>query len=171
MGYAPYYTSVEQCYAVVSDLGSVTNLTSAQIVDGFIKPAESIINAIISNIYIVPIVPGPPLLEALATDLTLYRILSQRIFNQQRLKDSVWPLRFKESMDILKQIVDGAITLVDSAGNILPQGNVAVAESTTTRYLPTFHEGPTVDQIQDRDKIRDIEDDRGLISDIDRSPI
>ena len=171
MPYAPYYTSVDQCYMVVSDLGSVTNLTSAQIVEGFIKPAESIINALISNVYTVPVIPGPPLLEALATDISLYRILTQRIFNQQRLKDNIWPMRFKEAMDTLKAIADGSITLIDSGGNILPQGNVAVAESTTSRYLQTFHEGPTVDQIQDRDKIADLEDERGLISDVDRSPI
>lgn len=164
MPYQPFYTSVEICYTVVSDLGSVTNLTSAQIVDGFIRPAESIINATISNIYSVPIIPAPDLLVTIATDLTLYRILTQRTFTQQKLKDSVWPARFKETMDLLKQISEGGLSLVTSSGDVLPQGSVDVARSTTEGYVQTFWEGPAVDQVQDADKIDNELDNRGLRS-------
>ena len=158
------YTSVERCYEVVPGLGSLTNLTSAQIVDGFIQAAESIIDAKLAKLYAVPFsAPPPAIIATIATDITLYRILSQRIFTQQKLKDSVWPDRFKQSMDMLDEIADGTVTLVNSGGGITEQSSTQQATSNTENYFQTFHEGDPLDHVQDQDKIDDLLAERDLL--------
>lgn len=156
------YTSVARCYQVVPDLGSVTNLSSAQIVEGFIEAAESLIDARLAKIYAVPFNPVPRVIQTICTDITIYRILSQRTFTAQKLKDSVWPDRFKQAEELLEAIANGEVPLVNSGGTVVEELASFAATSTTENYHQTFHEGHPLDHIQDGDKIDDILTDRNL---------
>lgn len=159
----PDYTTVARIYDVLPRLETdVTDLTSAQIV-GFIEDAEAEINAMVANLYTVPIAGGPPLLRAVATDMALYRILSRRLFTQERLQNSVWPDRFKEAQDLLKEIASGKTPLVDSGGTLVGnRRDVARVESNTMNYHQTFSELGGLDHFIDPDKIDDLEDERDL---------
>lgn len=158
------YTNETRIYNAVPMIGSVDDLTSAQLVSGFINPTEGEINARLSRRYTVPITGSTPVLEGIADDLTLYRVLSRRIFTQDQLKDSVWPNRFKEALDLLKEIASGQIEIVNSAGAVIAQRtDVAQAATNNIGYLPTFHEGGSwLDQIKDPDKVDDLLDERDL---------
>lgn len=158
------YTSVARIYDLEPMIGSISDLTSSQIVTAFAEPAEAEINARIAKLYTVPVAGTTPLLQAIADDISVYRILSRRVFTQDQLKDSVWPDRFKESMETLSGVAKGEIILVDSAGAVIGTlSNVAQAKTNVQNYLPTFHEGGTwEDQIKDQDKIDDELDARSL---------
>lgn len=157
----PNYTSVDRILLDVPGIGSVTNLTSQAICDAYIVPAESIVDAKISRLYTTPVLPPPELLITLATDIAIYRILSRRVFNAQQLKDSVWPSRYAESLEMLDSVADGSITLVDSGGTpIEGRSEGAVATSNTKDYVHTFNEDEPVDHVQDQNKLDDIADAR-----------
>ena len=158
------YTSVDRVYDVEPMIGSIDDLTSSQVLTAFIEAAEAEINARIATHYVVPITGSVPLLVAIADDLSIYRILTRRIFTQTQLENSTWPDRFKESMDTLALIAKGEIKLVDSAGTLIgARTDVAQVRTNNMNYQPTFHEGGDwVDQVKDHDKTDDLLDDRDL---------
>lgn len=158
------YTTVARIRQQHPLIGSMTTLSSNQIFE-FTTDAEAMINAKISKQYTVPVtdVSVPPLLTTIATDLSVYRILTQRVFTQERLKDSVWPDRFKEAQDILDEIADGKIALTEVDGSLVPtRSDVADVWSNTKDYEPTFTELGDLDHVVDPDKIDDLKGDRGL---------
>ena len=156
------YTTVSLMFVTLPDIGSVTTLTSAHLAN-FAGQAESEINAKLARAYSLPFTAEIPLLQTLATDLALYKVLTRRLFTSERLEASPWPDRYKEARETLTWIAAGELPLVDSSGAVL-QGRSDIAEvySTTKNYVPTFWEGPTGDQIQDADKIDDEADRRDL---------
>ena len=158
------YTSVGNLFTVLPSLKTgVSDLTSADMVR-FIEDAENEIHGKLAKFYTVPVVSAP-LLETIATDIALYRILSRRIFTQSNLKDSVWPDRYKEAIDLLDSIAAGDVTMVDSGGTVVPDITThAEVWSDKTGYLPTFHEGGRTEQVVDPQKLEDIEDERDLNS-------
>jgi len=160
----PDYTNETRVYDLEPMIGSLSDLTSAQLVSAFINPAEAEMNSRLSRRYTVPVPGTIPLLQAIADDLSVYRALSRRVFSQDQLKESAWPDRFKESMDVLNEIASGKIFLVDSAGAIIAtKTNVANAQTNNMTYQSTFHEGGSwADQIKDKDKTDDLLDDRDL---------
>jgi phage gp36-like protein len=161
------YTSVGRIYDIEPAIKDVSDLSSAHL-GIFINDAEAEINARLIKSYTMPL-SNAPLITAIATDLSIYRVLSRRIFTQAQLKNSVWPDRFKESLDTLKEVADGTIELVDEDGTIIA-GRTDQAElwSNTKNYLPTFHEGSIgpgghfADNILDEDKQDDLLDERDL---------
>ena len=160
--YVVSYTTVSLMFVTLPDLGSVTTLTSLQLAT-FAGQGEALINAKISPMYSLPLTAEVPILQAVATDIAIYNVLTRRLFTSKQLETSPWPDRYKESMGILDKIADGTIPLVDSSGTVL-SGRTDQAEvySTTKNYVPTFWEGPTEDHIQDADKIDDEADRRGI---------
>lgn len=155
------YTTVSRMLSVLPMIGSVSNLSSSDIVNLFAIPAESIIDGYLVRNYTLPIAGTIPILQALADDISLYRILSRRVFTQEKLQDSVWPDRFKEAEEMLQKIADGEILLVDSNGNLVTaRTDLADVRSTKDSYLPTFHEGAAGSHVQDPNKLDDIGDDR-----------
>lgn len=158
------YTSVSRIFDLEPQLSSVTNLTSSQIVTAFAEPAEALINALISTNYDVPVVGTVPLLQALADDISVYRILSRRIFTAQQLKRSVWPDKFKESLDTLNLVAKGQVRLVNSAGDfIASRSDVADVKTNVDTYHSTFHIGGQLDQVIDPDRIDDDLVERDLL--------
>lgn len=159
----PEYTSVARVYDLEPMIGSLSDLTSSQILTAFIEPVEGEINARLARRYSVPLTDAIPMLEGIADDMAVYRCL-RRIFSQDQLKDSVWPNAFKESMDKLIEVAKGEVLLVNSGGSIIAQrGTIARAQSNTQGYQPTFHEGGSwMDQIKDQDRTDDELDARDL---------
>ena len=149
------YTDVARVFDTLPDLKQDTDLTSAHMVI-FIEDAEAEMNAKLRANYEVPVAGEVPLLQAIATDCAIYRVLSRRIFTQERLENSTWPDRYKECKELLDAIADGSITLVDSAGEIISSSTTAARIQTTHKGdHPTFWEGGEFEQLQDRDKITD----------------
>ncbi len=149
------YTDVARVFDTLPDLKEDTELSSAHVVI-FIEDAEAVMNAKLRANYEVPVAGAVPLLQAIATDCAIYRILSRRIFTQERLEDSAWPDRYKECEELLDDLADGSITLVDSAGAIISSSTTAARiQSNTSGDHPTFWEGGTFEQNKDPDKIAD----------------
>ncbi len=149
------YTDVDRVFDTLPDLKTDTDLTSAHMVI-FIEDAEADINAKLRSKYDVPVLGEVPLLKSIATDCSIYRVLSRRIFTQERLENSVWPDRYKECVETLDALAKGELTLVDSAGTIISADTTAESfQSTTKGDHQTFWEGGDFEQIQDSDKISD----------------
>ena len=158
-----YYTSVDRAYNVVPAIGSVSNLTSAMLCDAFAVPAEAIMNAKLAKLYSVPITPAPPVLSAIADDIFLYRVLTRRVFNQQQLKDSAWPDRFKEALDLLSDILTLQMPLITDVGSVIPiTTDFAQVVSNNSNYDQTFTEADPYFWVQDLQKIDDILTERQI---------
>jgi phage gp36-like protein len=131
------YTSVENLLRVLPDIGSVTTLASAHLTF-FIGQAEAIINGRISQRYALPLSAVPQQLESVATDIAIYYLLAKRLYTGKQLEASPWPDRYKEALETLGEIAEGAITLTDTAGTVLA-GRSDIAQvyclDATTRVL------------------------------------
>ncbi len=160
----PNYTSVDRVYDLEPLIGSLSDLTSAQVLSVFIDAAEAEMNARLARRYTVPVPGTIPLLQAIADDISVYRALSRRLFTQDQLKDSIWPDRFKESLETLDELASGKVLLVDDSGAVVSTlGTVASAKTNVEAFLPTFHEGGTwLDQVKDPDKVDELLDERDL---------
>lgn len=149
------YTDIDRIFDTLPELKTDTDLTSAHMVI-FVEDAEAEMNAKLRSKYAVPVLGEVPLLTSIATDCSIYRVLSRRIFTAERLENSVWPDRYKECMETLNAVAKGELTLVDSAGTIISADTTAESfQSTTAGDHQTFWEGGDFEQIQDRDKITD----------------
>lgn len=155
------YTDVDRIHNMVPQIGSLSTLTSAQTVE-LAEYGEAELNARIVKMYTVPVSGVIPILQALATDMAVYTVL-KRVFTNERLKDSVWPDRFKDALETADKISSGELTLVDSAGAIVA-ANTATSElkTTTDGFTPTFTDGINFkDMVNDPDKVDAQYDERG----------
>lgn len=156
------YTTVSKMLLTFNGIGSVTALNS----DGLAHHAgmaESYINARLSRLYTIPFTSTPPLLETLATDMSIYNVLSSRISMRSEQGDHPWYLRFKDSLKILDDIASGKIALVDSSGSVITgTGNVGEVYSNNMNYAATTTELPESIQRVDPDKVDDLLNERDL---------
>jgi phage gp36-like protein len=157
------YTTVDRVHNMVPMIGSISTLTSAQTVE-LLEYAEAQLNTRLAKMYSIPVAGTVPMLQSLATDIGVYEVLAKRIFTNERLKDSVWPDRFKEALETADKIAEGEITLVDSAGNIIgADTTIAELKTTTDGYHPTFADGISFkDMRHDTDKVDAQMDERGI---------
>jgi phage gp36-like protein len=144
------YTTVGNVLLTRTELGSITALSSAMIYQAIGK-VESMLNARLTKLYVVPIVPTPPLLETLATDLTVYKLLAElSLFKTERLKDSPWFELQKQAWLVIDQLASGAVTLTSSAGAVVTtRSDQVVAYSTTMNYDATFHDCGSMEEFVD----------------------
>lgn len=158
------YTTVSNMLALLPNIGSLSDLTSAAIVEAYIKPAEAEVNARIVRAYNVPVPGVVPLLEAISTDMAIYRCLALRVFTAAMLKNSTWPDKYAHAVELLKEIVEGKMTLVDSAGAVIEgRGGTTGAYSDTMTYQSTFHIGGSwEDQVKDSTRTDDENNARDL---------
>ena len=159
------YTSVERVHHAFPAISSVSNINSA-VVAQYAESVESEINAKIAKRYVLPILVAVPLLVAIATRETIYRIAVQRALVQfPPAQQGRHPMQTQHIDDqkLLEQISNGEVTLIGVDG-VAIAGNTADVEmySTTKDYIPTFHEGSILDTVQDPSKLKDILDDRNL---------
>lgn len=163
------YTSVIRILDQEPLLDDATLISSAQLCL-FAQDAEAEIDGMLAARYTVPISGSPPLLQTVATKLSIGLVLSQRIFTQERLQESEWPKAFLDSSrETLNRLLKGEMTLVTSAGTVIAGRNdLSEVWSNTQDYAPTFAEIDHTRQVVDRDKIEDLEDARDLDSFRDR---
>ena len=159
------YTSVGVVNSAFPMIHSVSNITSA-IVAAYAGTVEAEINGRIAGRFALPLTVECPLLQAIATRETIYRISVQRALIQfPPAQQGQHPLQtqHRDDQELLKMIASGAIKLVDASGAQIAWDTSNMPVYTTTMdYEPTFHEGPWVDMIQDPAKLDDIKADRDL---------
>jgi phage gp36-like protein len=155
----PFYTTVNKLLLTLPMVGSVTSITSADLAS-FIDDADAIINSKLSKQYTVP-VSGAPLLDSLAADIALARLLTRRIFTQEQANNSTWPDEYKKALDTLDAIANGEMTLVTSAGTIIAAASTEGGVwSNNMNYVPTMNEDDPGTNYIDSDKLTGILDDR-----------
>jgi hypothetical protein len=152
---------VQRILDLVPGVGSLTNLTSAQILSAYIEPVEGLINARLAKLYLVPVTPAPPMLQFIADHLVAYDILYTRIYTPQRLKDSAWPPKFRDdAQKLLEQLAAGEITLITASGAVVTQSNTIIATSNTQNYHQTFLDDSIEEAEPDQRKLDDLADVR-----------
>jgi phage gp36-like protein len=157
------YTSVNMVNITLAEIGSMGTLTNSAILTNA-SAAESMINAKIAHRYSIPITGVTvPVLETLATDMTIYRILTGRIIVDE---EHPWFQRFKDSKNTLKDIAEGKMSLLTSSGDMVGErGDEASGSQVWTNtmdYPPTHWEGSWTSHNQDPDKIEDEADERDI---------
>lgn len=155
------YTSASLVQQTFQAVGSMTTITSG-IIALNAGDAEAFINAKLAKSYALPLATTPPILQSLATDLTIYYLITRRnLWTAEQVKQSTWPDRYKSIMEMLEQIASGQLPLVDGSGDLLEQNTSnAPIISTTSGYIPTFNEDQPSEWSQDSNKMDDIEGDR-----------
>jgi phage gp36-like protein len=157
------YTAVTRINSAFPAINSITNINSA-IICQYAEDVEAEIDAVISKLYALPLTVTCPILVAIATRETIYRIAVQRALIQfPPAQQGKAPLQVQHEDDqkLLQKIADGKIQLISSSGAVLV-GDLTQMEvySTTKNYVPTFHEGAWTDMNVDQNKLDDILADR-----------
>ena len=153
------YTSASLMAMTMTALGSMSTMTHSALLHHAGR-AEALINAKIAKRYSLPLASVPGLLEALATDMAIYNVLTSQITIK---KEDPWLLKYKGAIDILDDIAKGEIPLVGADYAVIPgRSDIMEAYSNTMNYHPTFWEGPQELQEQDSDKIEDEADIRDI---------
>lgn len=161
----PSYATVSRVNSAFPAISSVSNITSAVICQ-VMDDVEAEVDAKISKRYVLPLTVTCPILTAIVTRETIYRIAVERGLVQfPPAQQGKAPLQVMHEADqkMLTAIVEGELQLISSS-------KVAVAEnttdievfSTTMGYQPTMHEGRWTDMVQDPSKLDDILSDRDL---------
>lgn len=163
------YTSVQRIFDQEPLLDDATIISSSQLCK-FAEDAEAEVNGMLAARFTIPISGSPPLLQTVATKLTIGLVLSQRIFTQERLQESDWPKAFIDSArDTLDRLLEGKMTLVSSAGTVVAARNdLSEIWSNTKDFAPTHTELEPTRHVIDPDKIQELEDARNLDSLADR---
>lgn len=151
------YSTVPDVFRVLPSVGSLTTVNSDTIV-AFINEADAVINARLGKLYTVP-VSDCPVVTVISTEIAAYRMLTRRILTQEQVKNSVWPDRFKEALEMLKEIASGDLPLVTSSGALIEATGLGGGEawSNTQDYVPTFAEDGFAASGIDEDKLEDID--------------
>lgn len=157
----PRYATVDGIHTRLPYIQSLSNLSSADTVE-FIEDAEAVLEAKVSKQYTIP-VSDSPYFNKLARDASICEILSRRVFTQERQNQSEWVDIFCDAFKRADDVASGKIPLLTSSGDLVnARTGVKEVWSDTKDYHPTFSELGRLDQIQDDDKIDDLEDTRDL---------
>lgn len=159
------YTTVTRINSAFPAINSVSNINSA-IICQYAEDVEAEIDAVISKRYALPLTVTSPILVAIATRETIYRIAVQRALVQfPPAQQGQHPMQMQHLDDqkLLEKIANGVIQLVGATGTVVT-ADVTQMEiySTTKTYVPTFHEGAWTDMQVDQNKLDDIASDRSL---------
>lgn len=150
------YTTVSLMLMTRPDVGS-TGVTSAQMAV-FAGQAEAEMIGRLSARYALPPSVPCPLLETLATDAAVYRLLTRRLYVTRNAKEtSGIDVLYREFIQTCSLLAAGMLPLVDASGAVVsPRADWMPVLSSTDGYQPTFHEGPTGSHVQDVDKLDDL---------------
>lgn len=151
------YTTVSKLTQTLPAVGSVTTINSA-VMAAFIGDADAVIDSKLANVYTLPLSGTYPLLAMISTDIALYRLMTRRVLTEAQGKESSWPSRYKEAMDLLDKLASGDIPLVSGSGEVLEaaEDGGGVIVSTTENYSPTFSELDSLDQSISEVKLDDL---------------
>jgi phage gp36-like protein len=148
-------TKVTDLFPKISD----TNISSASIAF-YIDQAEAEINGKIAVRYTLPFSLTPPLVETIATELSVIKILDRFFTSEAKSKNDWRDIRKKDLNGLLGGIAEGKITLINSANEIIGQRtDIQDIYSDTKDYTPTFSHLHYSLQEVDEDRLDSEEDD------------
>lgn len=154
------YCDVQSMLDTVPRVGSYTAITSAHM-SFEIGKAQALINGKLARRYSVPFSPAPDLVKAICVDISLYYLLTKRVFASDAIYDENMVKGLARAFDDLDEIANGEITLTTS-GTTTTEASAVRPWSNTEEYNPTAHEGPWERMPQDPDKIDTMLSDRDL---------
>lgn len=109
-------------------------------IEFFIKQAEAIITAKIAARYLLPFATIPALIETLASEFSLIKILDRFFTSETNSKNDWRTIRMKDLNAILDGIVDGSIPLTDASDNtIAVRTDVGLVDSNNKDFIPIFN--------------------------------
>ncbi len=109
-------------------------------IEFFIKQAEATITAKIAVRYSLPFSAIPDLIESLASEFSLIKILDRFFTSETDSKNDWREIRKKDLDMILDGIMDGSIPLVDSNNNIIAtRTDVGTVDSNNKNFIPIFN--------------------------------
>lgn len=138
---------------------SASAINSAQIAL-HLGQAEALVWGYTAKKYATPITPTPPILESICIDLAVYGVLVKQAIMANSLEQSPWPDRYKEALDMLKEIGAGTVPLLNASGALITGGGNYSTAFSSPSYKPTFTELPPEFAQTDPDKINDLLSDR-----------
>lgn len=149
--YPVSYALVGDLYSVISNIGSVTNVTSTDIAYQ-IGRVQANINARLAGLYTLPFSTVPLLLTTITTDLTIYE-LSKKFAIFQKNNEG-FEKYYTQSNFLLDQIISNKIPLLDSSLQVISQKSTSgnIPWSNTRSFTPTFNEQDMEEQLVDSDK-------------------
>lgn len=133
------YTTSAKVRSLYPDLNDATKLTDTQI-DFYIAQAENHISARVAQMYALPFSAVPPLLESMATEYSLIKVLD-RYFTAETASKNDWRNIRKQDLDkILESVAVGETPLLTSSlATIAQRTDVGGVSSDTQTYAPTFN--------------------------------
>lgn len=151
------YTTAAKVFALYPKLKDMS--LSDQQVGFYIDLAEAEINGRIATRYTLPFSTSPAMLESVATEYTLIKLMD-RFFTAEAPTKGDWKeVRRRELKELLGGISDGTISLVNSSYGVITQDTALTISSDTETYTPTFnHLDPSMQKI-DEDRLDSEEDD------------
>jgi len=139
--YPASYTTVDDVYQTLPQIGSVSNVTSINIAYQ-IGRVEAGMNARLADTFTLPFSQNILQLTTIATDLTIYE-LGKRFSVLSNLKGMESLNKYKDASKTLDMIVSGKIKLLDSSNQAIDDLSVVsdTPWSNNMTYTPTFGEG------------------------------
>lgn len=148
------FTTVPNVYSLYPRVGSISSVNSSA-VNFYINQAENEMKGYLINNYTLPFSSTPPILETIASEYALVKIL-ERFFTQEIGSENKWVEERKKTVfNYFKQLNDGTIGLFTSSGEIIPWNAGDTIFSNTMNYQPTFTMlNPTL-QVIDTERLDD----------------
>jgi len=133
---------------------SDTNITSVDVSSIYIRDQESIVDAYLSRRYTTPLDPIPPVITHIASDLTIFHMLVEKLPEVPDFMQS----RYDRSIKLLEMFRDGEMDV--QSATLVSTGDQE-AWSSTQNYHPVFNPVlDPVDQKVDKDQVDAAKDDR-----------
>lgn len=130
------YTTVSLTLASAVGLSSITAINSADVAR-WINQVEGIIDSHLAARYTLPFSSTPPMIEAIATDMSVFRVVRATHSNDSPTFTE-WAQRWNDAIDMLRAIHAGEIELVDSAQSRIAAATTISADSFNRTFKPVF---------------------------------
>jgi phage gp36-like protein len=161
MPFVASITNVAEILSFQPLIASASYITSAQII-GMAGQEEAKIWSKLGARYTVPIFPVPPVVLAVAIDLTCYALLSKQALLSNTLNDSPWPKAYKAAEELLEALASGEAAIITASGTVIGESSAQQIawSSAGDGYKPTMVELPTEHLRVDPDLEEDLLDER-----------
>lgn len=153
------YSNVGQVLALVPDITSNTNVTSA-VIASFMANNQAKVDAKLVSRYSLPFTEEIPVLQQVLTYMTLHDVIAGTSKFGSRIEgeDHVWLSAYKRSMKDLDAIAAGKMDLVNVSGQIVTDraDPDMVVITDYTDYEPTFQGQDLTESVVDPDFLKDV---------------
>jgi phage gp36-like protein len=103
-------------YSTVEDIKRAMKKLSVRVTDeeiqSYIEKADSLIDAMLGEVYNVPLFPVPVLIKYISVDLAVFFLSEDLYTSQQPNMDAYQEKRYTRAMEMLNQIVLGDLIVV-----------------------------------------------------------